>query len=130
MGGGYPIFRATRRSFVSQCSPNHGTRRRGRQQEGGPCRLRRRPRRRGLRRRLRHRVSDFDLNLFIHFDALSIFHRSTDLEDGGDSESSERERALGKLAFGEEEYQALVAEVKDVIGELTRDRDDTSELDI
>ena len=61
---------------------------------------------------------------------LPIFHRSTDLEDGGDSESSERERALGKLAFGEEEYQALVAEVKDVIGELTRDREDTPELDI
>ena len=55
---------------------------------------------------------------------------STDLEDGGDSNSSERERALGKLAFGEEEYEALVAEVKDVIGELARDRDDTLVLDI
>ena len=55
---------------------------------------------------------------------------STDLEDCGNDISSERERAHGKLAFGEEEYEALVAEVKDVIGELARDRDGTLALHI
>ena len=50
-----------------------------------------------------------------------IFPSSTDLEEGDITYGSDSD--LCKLAFSEEEYEALVAEVRDVIGELKRDRD-------